>query len=117
MNNLYQNFEQVNYQNKNNCLSNLFNCIFFTSNNIYNQNCSFCNSSMFINSTRHKEIIKNSDIKKNDIYEEVNEIHYKNYRKANCLHCHKEFESNWKEKKYFLGCICYKTINRFDKSY
>ena len=119
MNNPYQNFEEVKYQNNNNnnCLTNLFNCVFFTSNYIYNQNCSFCCSSMFINSTSHKEIILNSDIKKNDIYEEVNGIKYKNYRKAKCLNCHKDFESNWKEKKYFLNCICYKSINRFDKKY
>ena len=42
---------------------------------------------------------------------------YKNYRKANCLNCHKEFKSYWVEKKYFLGCICYKKIKRFDKSF
>ena len=64
MNNLNQNFQEVNYNLETNCCSsNLFNCIWFTTKDVYDQKCTFCALTMLINSTRKKDIVKEKDKK------------------------------------------------------
>jgi hypothetical protein len=65
MNNPNQNFQEVNYNLETNyCSSNLFNCIWFTTKEVYDQECTFCTSTMLINSTRKKDIVEEKDKKK-----------------------------------------------------
>lgn len=73
---------------------------FFTSYVIYSQNCTYCWSRMFINSTRHKETINGK-------------CHH--FRRATCMKCRREFDVHAKERKFcFWGLVWYRTVDRYD---
>jgi len=57
--------------------------------------------------TKQIDKIKKVDYKENTFF-------YKNYRRAMCLNCKKQFDMNFKQKYYcFWGLICYKTVNNY----
>lgn len=108
---MYQNYnESFAYTN-----ASSYTCKFSYKRNEYDQRCPKCKSKMTINSTRHRDVVENTN-NKNHLYEfdKNTNTYYKNYRTACCMACNKNFEMNWKTKHYiFFGLICWKSTNLY----